>query len=756
MTVFKAEIDLISKDITTLKETMGAKSEYEPLFKLLEEVSLAANELHTVLSMVNSMVGNGVAKYGLSQFEILNEKLTVHWEEINKITSDRRKFHLYKMICQEYQEKLKLVNEIRSSLLSSQTKKAGYPASIKQSPSSVDQSIIDTVQCDRRKFSLCSADYILSSTLFYYNEKVIDSLRDPVKYSNIHKRINLFRDHCEGRMDSFGLFYPIKSQAKANTDLFSPTKKGPNEREPSISKEKQMNENGLSAELTSILGDATEKITGELYPSSKSVFVWMHQATNMNPQGYYDVTCYELIDCKDCPLLDAFSTPPSSLVYYPILFFEFGKVGSYNIESKRPQSSAYANFIFRTQPIRRLDSMWTPVLGVIMIGMEEIEIRLYSLAIDTNLNSSVRVPEFVIYRGGIRDNDHFIQILALISYWQQVVSSMIRTDRNFLTPHESFKCYETYMPIPSRNVLIEETVNSIISHFPEELKTDMTNSELRVFKLFDKRSNTNSSYYRSTQYYYLPLFKDTFKNPKEVSYCDGNLRILSYDKLHGTHEPTKAEHFLLIFQRIYDLHKENLVHGDIRLMNMIFDDSITHRMDSLSLVNESKEKENTGTKFVSSIYFFLLIFILLILSAEPGFTAAEAWLIDLDFMAEHGKGKYPVGFNSDIPDAVRHRTARAGNPLLLVHDIFSLHSIMKFYKKNAKDVTGTWLEAVDKMQTLAKDLDYLGNKILTAALKVVYEDVVQYLRNIKDYELGSAEAPIEVQKHGTGSPPEHK
>jgi hypothetical protein len=72
---------------------------------------------------------------------------------------------------------------------------------------------------------------------------------------------------------------------------------------------------------------------------------------------------------------------------------------------------------------------------VINIRKTEIDISIDSIAINLNLDPPVRVPEYGIYRGEIRDNTSLDKLLA---------ASMIRSDRNTLTPHESFTCYETY------------------------------------------------------------------------------------------------------------------------------------------------------------------------------------------------------------------------------------------------------------------------------------------------------------------------
>lgn len=103
---------------------------------------------------------------------------------------------------------------------------------------------------------------------------------------------------------------------------------------------------------------------------------------------------------------------------------------------------------------------------------------------------------------------------------------------------------------------------------------------------------------------------------------DGRIVMLSYDYVSGNHCPTN---FIGILKTLKILHDENIVHGDIRLCNLVF-------------------------------------------------TATEGFLIDFDLARTEGCN-YPVGYK--FYKNQRHNEARSSRPMKKFHDRFSLSYIMK-------------------------------------------------------------------------------
>jgi serine/threonine protein kinase len=107
---------------------------------------------------------------------------------------------------------------------------------------------------------------------------------------------------------------------------------------------------------------------------------------------------------------------------------------------------------------------------------------------------------------------------------------------------------------------------------------------------------------------------------------DGRLQMLKYKYIDGSHEPQSLDHFLGVCRILDNLHQNDMVHGDIRLRNMIF-------------------RENN-----------------------------ESQLIDFDFAGPVGS-EYPAQYNSSF--AERHKAAVQCEPMYREHDRYSLCFIIK-------------------------------------------------------------------------------
>ena len=135
-----------------------------------------------------------------------------------------------------------------------------------------------------------------------------------------------------------------------------------------------------------------------------------------------------------------------------------------------------------------------------------------------------------------------------------------------------------------------------------------------------------------------------------------SLIIVQYDKVKGTHIPTCVGHLKYLLTQLQLLQADLIVHGDIRLSNVIF-----------STVTDSSD-------------------------------IIETTLIDFDFSGVHGEQTYPSRFNHDIgDDGSRHKDATSGRVVKCEHDVYSAFWIINKYQTiggQQFDTTGKELEDV--------------------------------------------------------------
>ena len=109
--------------------------------------------------------------------------------------------------------------------------------------------------------------------------------------------------------------------------------------------------------------------------------------------------------------------------------------------------------------------------------------------------------------------------------------------------------------------------------------------------------------------------------------------LVSYPYLEGNHEPQNPKQLINIAKILQCLHGMELVHGDIRFMNLIF-----------GRPHESK-----------------------------------SYILDFDYTSQPGDW-YPSTYNGDLK--VRHPMAKANSPKQYIHDWHSLSYICKYYFPN--------------------------------------------------------------------------
>jgi serine/threonine protein kinase len=109
-----------------------------------------------------------------------------------------------------------------------------------------------------------------------------------------------------------------------------------------------------------------------------------------------------------------------------------------------------------------------------------------------------------------------------------------------------------------------------------------------------------------------------------------NLLVVTYDYVLGSHVAENTSDFIPILKMLGALHADHVVHGDIRLSNIVF-------------------------------------------------AGMQSSLIDFDFSGKHGEKKYPAGYNREIFDGFRHADAKENSFLELKHDFYALSGLMNLF-----------------------------------------------------------------------------
>ena len=326
------------------------------------------------------------------------------------------------------------------------------------------------------------------------------------------------------------------------------------------------------------------------------------------------------------------------------------KTSTKTIDGKEPQAAIFANHLMRVlwgkyqhSPLALSSSTSSythalPQMGIIM-SEKEMLLKLYTkTTINKGSNSEDKIAEKNILRCKL--NAANLERLLYIMYgWV--------------------------------NYCIEQMTSSKDITFKLRSKKESNVIDLGevIVKSYDYRSvsGRKMKIERSPQFYngrfqnfrYLVRWQDAME-PSD------SLIIVQYDKVKGTHIPTCVGHLKNLLTELQCLHNECIVHGDIRLSNVIF-----------STVSNQSDDEIKTT------------------------------LIDFDFSGIHENKTYPSRFNLDIGDGSRHADARSGCYLKYEHDAHSAFWIIEKYQT----IHGQQFDTTDKELTdVIRDLSQLDER----------------------------------------------
>lgn len=123
-----------------------------------------------------------------------------------------------------------------------------------------------------------------------------------------------------------------------------------------------------------------------------------------------------------------------------------------------------------------------------------------------------------------------------------------------------------------------------------------------------------------------------------TQYPRGSVCIITYKFVNGTHYASRASHFLDIAKSIEAMHKEGVVHGDIRGFNMLHP------------------------------------------HPDAGIGKKESVLIDFDLSGKAEEDKYPPGYSESVKDNAHDRSGVAGNVMMKSDDWKDLGAVIACYE----------------------------------------------------------------------------
>mmetsp|Transcript_4470 Transcript_4470/g.4007 ORF Transcript_4470/g.4007 Transcript_4470/m.4007 type:complete len:177 (-) Transcript_4470:81-611(-) len=129
--------------------------------------------------------------------------------------------------------------------------------------------------------------------------------------------------------------------------------------------------------------------------------------------------------------------------------------------------------------------------------------------------------------------------------------------------------------------------------------------------------------------------KNLFKSFVEYIIDEVNLKIIRYETIKGDHIAKNSKEFINILKQLKYLNENQIVHGDLRLYNMVFNHS------------------------------------------DP----SSSSLIDFDYCGIANKGNYPEGIIK-VPDGIRTKSMLKGEQMNVESDITCMIACMDYFTSN--------------------------------------------------------------------------
>jgi hypothetical protein len=365
-------------------------------------------------------------------------------------------------------------------------------------------------------------------------------------------------------------------------------------------------DDGISAILEADISECFRQLAA----NNNHGMLYCHQAQLLDVRGFMDISCFARIMENESEVLS------NQKCLYPLSFIEITKNNTKTIHGKIPEASVYANGNFRLMKYDEY-GFWIPLMGMIMSEVA-LQLRVYFLTQDDKLCWKIAEIPLIEFSFSFSNMlEPLVTSLHTIHKWNTKMKSILE-----MKSQDRDELLISLQPIPNENVYIDR-------------------KERKVYKAYDYRSLVGKSKIllknrRSPNYYYSKTTTSMdvvkFINPRAKN---DTLTLIAYDYIEGNHIPKTTSQFFQILQQLLELHKENLVFGDLKLSNCIFNN-------------------------IDDNY--------------------QATLIDYDFTRPVGD-VYPVTFNIDINtnDGKRHPDVKPNGTMQIVHDIFALYHICALF-----------------------------------------------------------------------------
>jgi hypothetical protein len=311
-------------------------------------------------------------------------------------------------------------------------------------------------------------------------------------------------------------------------------------------------------------------------------------------------------------------TLTDSFIMFPFAFFEFT---TDKVSTKAAQAFAYSHLLFRTLH----QMLWVPLLGI-RLSPHEMILDIYMLTFPDGYSAPAKIAVLELFRanapqGKSLSGGDYLRLIHILVSWVELCKSFLLPTPPLVLDHQ---CLPNLIPVKNANVFLRNG---------------------RAFKSYDYREkDLESCYWRDPQYYF--HFVDGCR--WEVN--EPKLKIISYDMIPGVHQPSCIDHLIKFLLQLSQVHQKEIVHGDIRLSNIIF--------NSHPEVGSSAHPEvgSSATVWVP-----------------------QATIIDYDMSGPEATRVYPPRYAQSIPDGKRHPDALPEAPLRYSHDIYSALDLCRRY-----------------------------------------------------------------------------
>ena len=312
-----------------------------------------------------------------------------------------------------------------------------------------------------------------------------------------------------------------------------------------------------------------------------------------------------------------------------------------------------------------------PLLGIVMSEFEFL-LKMYSLTV---VDSQWKIAEVDVMRCPVTANS-FHRLVHVMTGWTKHCCSFLTSS----TPLRTF----------NPNLILHRHSNVV-------------SFDGKIYKCYDYRQISERSDIEMTQRRNADMY--TFSDLTDIEVvvnwasdrdAQDSLKIISYHPVPGVHYPSVAGHMILVMKKILNLKSRNIVHGDLRLANIVFSDP------------ESIQK----------------------------YGSVQSTIIDFDYSGIEGEKCYPERFNVDITDGFRHAGARPCELLRHSHDIAAIHWFMEQYKPKDEQLQSVWSLCLEDLNAndLPTAIERLGD------------------HSLAELELVAKVGAAEMNSEATGSP----